>query len=83
MDVCVEKGLVATANDAGGLVRLLNYPSIVKNAPGRDYPGHSSHVTSVRFLRGGDRAVTTGGNDGSCMVFDVVPLPPSVDPAFR
>ncbi len=79
----MEKGIVATANDAGGLLRLLNYPSVVKHAPGKDYTGHSSHVTAVRFVKGGERLVTTGGNDGSVMVFDVHEEIPSVDPAFR
>jgi WD40 repeat protein len=83
VDVCLEKGIVATANDAGGLLRLLNYPSVVRHAPGKDYTGHSSHITSVRFIRGGERLVTSGGNDGSVMVFDVHDEVPTVDPAFR
>ncbi len=83
VDVCLEKGIVATANDAGGLLRLLNYPSVVRHAPGKDYTGHSSHITCVRFIRGGERLVTSGGNDGSVMVFDVHDEVPTVDPAFR
>ena len=30
VDVCVEKGLVVTANDSDGLTRLFNYPCVVK-----------------------------------------------------
>lgn len=30
VDVCVEKGLVVTANDRAGLTRLFNYPCVVK-----------------------------------------------------
>lgn len=72
VDVNAEKGIVVTANDAGGLVKLFNYPCVVKNAPGKEYTGHSSHVTSVRLMPGGDTAVTTGGNDASVVVWDVV-----------
>jgi WD40 repeat protein len=72
IDVSNEKGVVVTANDDGGLVRLFNYPCVVKNAPVKEYAGHSSHVTNIKFLRGGDTVVTSGGNDGSAMVFDVV-----------
>ena len=72
VDVSVEKGIVMTGNDDEGLIRLFNFPCIVKNAPAKDYTGHSSHVTNVKFLRGGDTAVSSGGNDGSAMVFDVV-----------
>lgn len=72
VDASREKGLVVTANDAAGLVRLLNYPSVVRHAPAKEYTGHSSHVTCVRFLKGADRCVSSGGNDGSLMLFDVV-----------
>jgi len=82
IDVSAEKGLVVTGNDDAGLVRLFNYPCIVKNAPAKEYGGHSSHVTNVKFLRGGDTVVTSGGNDGAAMIFDV--LPDEVDEAgFR
>ena len=30
VDVCMEKGLVVSANDEGGLTKLFNYPCIVK-----------------------------------------------------
>jgi WD40 repeat protein len=72
VDVCVEKGLVVTANDTGGLVKLFNFPCVVKNAPGKDYTGHSSHVTSVKFMSGGDSVASAGGKDSSVVVWDVV-----------
>ena len=31
LDVCVEKGLVATANNRSGLSQLFNYPCVVKS----------------------------------------------------
>lgn len=30
VDVCMEKGLVVTANDSAGQTRLFNYPCVVK-----------------------------------------------------
>lgn len=72
VDVSNSKGIVATANDEGGLVHIFNYPCIVKNAPNKSYTGHSSHVTNIKFLKGGDILVTTGGNDASVVLWDVV-----------
>ena len=72
VDVSGKKGLVATANDAGGLVKLFNYPCVVRHAPGKEYGGHSSHVTNIKFLRDGEILVTTGGNDRTVVVFKVV-----------
>ena len=73
VDASKERGIIVTANDANGLIRLMNYPCIVKNAPAKEYTGHSSHVTNIRFLRDGETVVSTGGNDGSVMLFSVVP----------
>jgi hypothetical protein len=72
IDVNNEKGIVITANDDGGLVRLFNYPCVVKNAPAKEYTGHSSHVTNIKFIKGGDTMITTGGNDAAAMIFDVI-----------
>lgn len=73
IDASKERGIVVTANDANGLIRLLNYPSIVKNAPAKEYTGHSSHVTNIRMMRDGETVISTGGNDGAVMIFSVVP----------
>ncbi len=73
VDACKERGIVVTGNDDKGLIRLMNYPCIVKHAPGKDYSGHSSHVTCIRMMRGGDIVMSTGGNDGSVMLMDVEP----------
>lgn len=59
------------ANDQGGLVRLHHYPCVVRHAPGKEYPGHSSHVTNLRFMRDGELMMTTGGNDRSVVVWEV------------
>lgn len=70
LDVSKDKGVVITANDDEGLVRLFNYPCVVKSAPCKEYSGHSSHVTNARFLPGGDKVVTVGGNDSAVCVWD-------------
>ena len=72
LDVSAKKGLVATANDAGGLVRLFNYPCVVRHAPGKEYTGHSSHVTNIKFMRDGEILTSTGGNDRTMVVYQVV-----------
>eukprot|EP01036_Dinobryon_divergens_P026243 gene26244-34865_t len=73
LDVCVEKGLVATANNRSGLSQLFNYPCVVKSAPCKSYSGHSSHVMKIRFLLGGDMVATVGGRDASLQAWDCVP----------
>ena len=81
LDCSRDKGLVLTASDSGH-VRLLAYPCVVRHAPAREYSGHSSHVTGVRFLRSAEQCVSVGGNDGAAMLYDVVPLQPAVDHDF-
>ena len=49
LDVCIEHGVVATADDSGFL-NILNFPAVVQEAPRRAYGGHSSFVQNVRFL---------------------------------
>ena len=49
LDVSLEHGIVATADDSGYL-NILNYPSVVQEAPRKTYGGHSSFVQNVRFL---------------------------------
>jgi len=44
-------------------VSLLNYPSVVQHAPALRYPGHSSHVTGVRWARDESYAISVGGRD--------------------
>lgn len=36
------------------------------------FTGHSSHVTNVKFMPGGDTLMSSGGNDSSVVVWDVV-----------
>jgi len=72
LDVCPKQGLVATANDQGGIVKLHNYPCVVRNAPGKEYTGHSSHVMNLKFMRDGELMMTAGGNDRSLVIWELV-----------
>ena len=45
---------------------------MVRNAPGKAYTGHSSHVMNLKFMKDGDLMMTVGGNDRSVVVWDVV-----------
>ncbi|XP_019716941.1 echinoderm microtubule-associated protein-like 2 isoform X1 [Hippocampus comes] len=58
--------LLASADDFGK-VHLLSYPCSQPRAPGHEYGGHSSHVTSVAFLHDDSRLISTGGKDASIL----------------
>jgi echinoderm microtubule-associated protein-like 6 len=79
--------LLATADDRG-LVKLFNYPCIVKDAPHRAYIGHASHVAAVRFNCDGSWLASAGCSDRSVFQFKVVnieavPEPePDVEPTW-
>jgi WD40 repeat protein len=62
---------VVTAGD-DGLVTLLNYPCVVKNAPSLGYRGHSSHVLCARFASNDTRVVSVGGNDRAVILWKVI-----------
>lgn len=62
-----RKKLLVTADDFGK-VKLFRYPSPVDKASHKSFFGHSSHVTSVKFLSPNANAnnthvISTGGND--------------------
>jgi hypothetical protein len=80
VDVLPGKGLVATGDDQG-YVNLFNYPCVARHAPRRDYGGHSSHVTVVRFLPGTGGGGGGGGGGADATVFRRVPAGAGVDAA--
>lgn len=45
IDVVTRKGIVASANDDHGLVKLFNYPCVVRNAP-----GIYIHITIYKYI---------------------------------
>ncbi|XP_066956728.1 echinoderm microtubule-associated protein-like 6 isoform X2 [Macrobrachium rosenbergii] len=63
--------VVATANDAGGLVRLFAYPCKGGFKKHRQYRAHSSHVTNVRWSFDDELVITTGGADTAVIVWQV------------
>ena len=54
--------LVATSDDFGK-VKILRYPSTVKNSDSVVGDGHSSHVTTVKFSLDDKFIYSTGGED--------------------
>jgi len=54
---------VATADDNGS-VKVFRYP-VLQGTPFREYFGHSSHVTNVKFSANDKYIISAGGNDRS------------------
>ncbi|KAK7103893.1 echinoderm microtubule-associated protein-like 6 [Littorina saxatilis] len=63
-----DRGFLATADDFG-FVKLFRYPAKGKFAKFKKYPGHSAHVTNVRWTQDGRKLVSTGGADTAVMVW--------------
>jgi len=54
--------VLVTAGD-NGLVTLFPYPAVGDKQKAKQYHGHSSHVTNVRFTRDDAYVLSVGGND--------------------
>lgn len=67
---CPEAAVVAAADDYGK-VRVLRWPCVKAHADAQEVAGHASHVTRVRWLRGGNRLVSAGGGDHCIMQWRV------------
>lgn len=68
-----QPSYVVTADDSGR-IKLFNAPCVVEDAPCRSYGGHSSHVSSVRWVGGAQGppcVVSTGGNDGGVLLWEL------------
>lgn len=59
------EGLVTATADDFGFVKLFKFPSPVEKAACKEYIGHSSHVTKVRFHKHVPYLMSAGGNDKS------------------
>lgn len=59
---------MATGDDFGK-VNLLNYPCPVPKGKSKNYIGHSSHVTRVKFSHDDTFLYSTGGNDKCVIVW--------------
>lgn len=64
-----DGGLLASGDDFG-LVKLFEYPVSHRGARARQYGGHSSHVTNVRWTYDDRVLVSTGGLDTAILVWD-------------
>ncbi|XP_078620159.1 echinoderm microtubule-associated protein-like 2 [Branchiostoma floridae x Branchiostoma japonicum] len=66
-----DRTMLASSDDFGK-VNLYRYPCSSPMSPGQIYPGHSSHVTCVRFLYDDSYLLSTGGADSAVFQWRVV-----------
>eukprot|EP00058_Branchiostoma_floridae_P012989 XP_002598477.1 hypothetical protein BRAFLDRAFT_66854 [Branchiostoma floridae] len=66
-----DRTMLASSDDFGK-VNLYRYPCSTPMSPGQIYPGHSSHVTCVRFLYDDSYLLSTGGADSAVFQWRVV-----------
>lgn len=85
------KQLLAAVNHRHQLM-VFNYPTVVHQQPTHYHPGHSSHVSNVRWMKYRDEEgvdqliiITAGGHDRSLMQWRVTKLDPpkADDPSLR
>jgi len=57
-----DGSVVATADDQG-YVKLFRFPCFDIDCGLKEYLGHSSHVTNLRFVSSDTHLISTGGND--------------------
>ena len=65
-----SRTLIATGGD-DQKIRLFNYPVIVPKQKNKEFTGHSSHVTRVRFSRDERKLLSVGGNDRTIILWDI------------
>lgn len=73
------KGILAVGYDDQS-IRLFSYPAYIKNQVHKQYFGHSSHVTKIKFIEGDHRMVSVGGLDRTVIVWKVYGLAPPEKP---
>lgn len=73
LDPCHGRGAFVVTADDDGFVRLHNYPCVIESSPCREYLGHSSHVTAVRFSPCNRWVCSAGGHDRAIFQWRVVP----------
>lgn len=60
--------ILATGEDSSK-VKLLKYPCYEEKAKFKEYFGHSSHLTEVKFSHKDDYLLTVGGNDKTVIIW--------------
>eukprot|EP00941_MAST-03F_sp_MAST-3F-sp1_P003130 g3130.t1 len=58
-------GEIVMTGDVDGLLKLLNHPCVVEDAPSKEYLGHSTKVANCVFTRKNEYAVSVGSD--SCV----------------
>ena len=64
-----NRKIMATGDDFGK-VNLYKYPSVVEHSLNKQYAGHSSHVTKVKFAFDDCFLISTGGNDKAVIIWE-------------
>ena len=52
------------------MVKLFKYPCVVERAAFKEFSGHSSHVTRVKFSSNDKYVLSVGGNDKTLIVWE-------------
>ena len=60
--------VLATGEDSS-TVKLFKYPCYIERAKFKEYFGHSSHLTEVKFSNGDNYLATVGGNDKTLIIW--------------
>jgi len=63
-----DKRLLATGSDYG-TINLFRYPAYLKKQVKKEYNGHASRVTRVKFISDDQYLVSIGGNDKTILVW--------------
>ena len=66
--ISFNRSILATGEDSSK-VKLFKYPCYVEKAKFKEYFGHSSHLTEVKFTIGDNYLVTVAGNDKTVIVW--------------
>jgi len=64
-----HNGLILATGDRDSKLKLYKYPCVAEKPECKEYIGHSSFVTKVRFTANDSYLITTGGNDLTTMVW--------------
>lgn len=71
---CIDRNssgeLLATGDDSSR-IKLFRFPCSIENSKSKEYTGHSSHVTTVRWTLD-DHLISVGGKDCCTMIWRVV-----------
>ena len=70
--VCINpsKTLVVSGGD-DQKIRLFKFPVNIPKQKNKEYVGHSSHVTKVKFSPDESHLLSTGGNDRTIILWEV------------